>query len=304
MTAIAFEVQPKSNTKYFAVSEFDGGIPSAYLKMIMFMSTLWKYSTNCKCNISRDSFGFPSYQYNLIRMFPFRSIREYVSKEREKNKGKKSEAVLCWCKFWHFQETESDVVFLHRWIPMKPFFSLLIWFFFFSRSNSFQFVLYSSYLKTKAMTMPAAWPLYCLRSIGKWRRDFVYVPSICNFVFRLLSTVKCMFLTVLPSLYFSPPPTLSVSLCWCVGISNAIIMGTTFKNNVLNGAKTMKTKLMSAPHYDNCRIQSNNASTHTKKNIYEKITRPALRTLLQPSSVRASCHFNGHCAVWYAAIVT
>lgn len=111
MTAIAFEVQPKSNTKYFAVSEFDGGIPSAYLKMIMFMSTLWKYSTNCKCNISRDSFGFPSYQYNLIRMFPFRSIREYVSKEREKSKGKKSEAVLCWCKFWHFQETELDVVF-------------------------------------------------------------------------------------------------------------------------------------------------------------------------------------------------
>lgn len=133
MTAIAFEVQPKSNTKYFAVSEFDGGIPSAYLKMIMFMSTLWKYSTNCKCNISRDSFGFPSYQYNLIRMFPFRSIREYVSKEREKSKGKKSEAVLCWCKFWHFQETELDVVFFctvgflwnHFFLSWFGFFSTL-----------------------------------------------------------------------------------------------------------------------------------------------------------------------------------
>lgn len=57
--------------------------------------------------------------------------------------------------------------------------------------------------------------------------------------------------------------------CWqCVVRRTVQILSlyATIKNNVLNGAKkkkkmttTMTTKLMSATHYDNCRIQSNRA---------------------------------------------
>lgn len=111
-----------------------------------------------------------------------------------------------------------------------------------------------------------------------WR--FLACWSICNFVFPLLPSVKCMFLTVCRLfLFFWYKHFVRLSFislfARCPSISFAPLVYRIFRNVIVLCERhskiiqtqwlrrRMKTKLMSAPYYDNCRNNKWKNVAHT-----------------------------------------